>query len=307
MSASSDQVVVLGVTGGLGRAAARELAARGLPVRGVARHAPSDPDTGITYVQADAESAAGLDEACSGAVVIVHALNPPYDQWPERFPPINRAVIAAAERAGAKLVFVDNLYAYGPQPGPLTEDTPRAATSSKGQVRILLEEELLAAAGRGLPVAIARFSDYFGPWGRSAISALVLDPAGEGKAIRWPGSLDVPHTLHYLPDAARGLATLALDARADGQVWHVPALPAPTGREFAAAVNAALPAPVKVRRLSPATLRVGALFSKDAREMLELAYQWTAPFVADASRFEATFGPLELTPRDEAVRATLRG
>lgn len=307
MSGSPGQVVVLGVTGGLGRAAARELAARGLPVRGVARHAPADPDDGVIYVQADAESGTGLDEACAGAAVIVHALNPPYDQWPERFPPINRAVIAAAERAGAKLVFVDNLYAYGPQDAPLTEDTPRAATSGKGRVRIGLEGKLLAAADRGLRVTVARFSDYFGPWGRSAISALVLDPAREGKPIRWPGSLDVPHTLHYLPDAARGLAVLALDERADGKVWHVPALPAPTGRAFAAAVNAALPAPVKVKRLSPATLRVGALFSKDAREMLELSYQWTGPFVADGSRFEATFGPLELTPLDEAVRATISG
>lgn len=305
MSASPDQVVVLGVTGGLGRAAARELASRGLPVRGVARHAPSDPDTGVRYVQADAESGDGLDEACAGAAVIVNALNPPYDQWPERFPPLNRAVIAAAERAGAKLLFVDNLYAYGPQPDPLTEDTPRAATSSKGRVRTGLEEELMAAADRGLRVTIGRVSDYFGPWGRSAISALVFDPALAGKAIRWPGSLDVPHTLHYLPDAARGLATLALDERADGRVWHLPALPAPTGREFAAVVNAALPAPVKVKRLSPGTMRVGALFSRDAREMLELAYQWTAPFVEDASRFEAVFGPIELTPLDEAVRATV--
>jgi hypothetical protein len=50
---------------------------------------------------------------------------------------------------------------------------------------------------------------------------------------------------------------------------------------------------------------VGGLFSKDAREMVELTYQWTAPFVSDATRFETTFGPVETTPHEAAVAQTL--
>jgi hypothetical protein len=32
--------------------------------------------------------------------VIYQCLNAPYTQWPERFPPLQRSVLAAAERAG---------------------------------------------------------------------------------------------------------------------------------------------------------------------------------------------------------------
>jgi len=305
--ADGDLVVVIGGTGGLGGALVRELAGRGVRVRVVARRPSSAVPQGVEQHAADAESGAGLVAACAGASVVVNALNPPYHEWPQRFPAMNRAAIAAAQAQDARLVFVDNLYAYGPHDGPLTEDSPRAATSVKGRVRIALEDELLAAHRDGrVRATIGRLSDYYGPGGPgSAIAALILEPAVAGKTMRWPGSLDQPHTLHFLPDAARGLATLVLDDRADGAVWHLPAAPPVTGREFTAIVNDALPKPVKVATMGKTMLRIGGVFSKEAREMVELTYQWTAPFVADTSRFEASSGPIETTPHARAVPLTL--
>ncbi len=305
--ADGDLVVVLGGTGGLGGALVGELAGRGLRVRAVARGPSSALPQGVELRAADAESGAGLAEACAGASVVVNALNPPYHEWPQRFPVMNRAAIAAAQEQDARLVFVDNLYAYGPHEGPLREDSPRAATSVKGRVRIALEDELMAAHRDGrVRVTIGRLSDYYGPAGPgSAIAALILDPAVAGKTMRWPGSLDQPHTLHFLPDAARGLATLVLDERADGAVWHLPAAPPVTGRRFTTIVNEALQQPVKVAAMSRTMLRIGGLFSKDAREMVELTYQWTAPFVTDTSRFEETFGPIAVTAHAQAVPLTV--
>ena len=60
-----------------------------------------------------------------------------------------------------------------------------------------------------------------------------------------------------------------------------------------------------MRPLGAAMMRIGGLFSRDAREMVELSYQWTAPFVSDATRFEATFGPVQTTAHAEAVALTL--
>lgn len=204
-------------------------------------------------------------------------------------------------------MFVDNLYAYGPHEGPLREDSPRAATSVKGRARIALEDELMAAhRGGGVRVAIGRLSDYYGPAGPgSVIAALILERAVAGKTMRWPGSLDQLHTLHFLPDAAHGLATLVLDERADGAVWHLPVAPPVTGRQFTTIVNEALQEPVEVAALGRTMLRIGGLFSKEARETVELSYQWTAPFVADTSRFEETFGPIAVTAHEQAVPLTL--
>jgi hypothetical protein len=51
---------------------------------------------------------------------------------------------------------------------------------------------------------------------------------------------------------------------------------------------------------------IGGLFSKDARETVECLSRWTAPFVIDSARFEATFGSLSVTPHAVAVPTTLR-
>jgi hypothetical protein len=45
-------------------------------------------------------------------------------------------VILDGAAAGSKLVFSDNLYAYGPAGGPMTEQTPQLAQGPKGRIRI---------------------------------------------------------------------------------------------------------------------------------------------------------------------------
>src|SRR5262249_61585263 len=74
------------------------------------------------------------------------APTPPYHRWPELWPPIASALLGAAERHGAVLVTISNLYGYGPAPDsqgttgydpahPMTEETPLAAKGRKGSVR----------------------------------------------------------------------------------------------------------------------------------------------------------------------------
>ena len=62
------------------------------------------------------------------------------------------SILGAAESSGAKLVFADNLYAYGPVDGPLREDLPAAARGRKGRTRVEMAAQLLgrtATAGPG--------------------------------------------------------------------------------------------------------------------------------------------------------------
>ncbi len=46
-----------------------------------------------------------------------------------------RNVIDACRRHGTRLVFLDNVYAYGNVDGPMTEHTPYDPFSRKGEVR----------------------------------------------------------------------------------------------------------------------------------------------------------------------------
>jgi nucleoside-diphosphate-sugar epimerase len=128
-----------------------------------------------------------------------------------------------------------------------------------------------------------------------------------GKKPQWTGRLDQPHTFHYLPDIARGLLVLADRGEADGQVWHLPAAKPLTAQRFfdLVAQAAGQPVPVRASAASPALLAVAGVFSPLLREMRETTYQFRAPFVIDASKFEAVFGRLEPTPHRDAVQRTV--
>ena len=52
-------------------------------------------------------------------------------------------------------------------------------------------------------------------------------------------------------------------------------------------------------------MRMAGLFVPLLRSYREMTYQWTTPFVLDASAFEEAFGPFEVTPHDEALAATV--
>ena len=105
--------------------------------------------------------------------------------------------MAAAERADALLVTLENVYGYGPTGGQaMTEDLPLAATTSKGRTRAEMTAELLAAveAGRAR-VAIGRASDFFGAGvTESTLGARVFANALAGKRADFIGNPDLPHT-----------------------------------------------------------------------------------------------------------------
>ncbi len=142
--------VVLGASGGIGRALVRELARRGHPVRAVHRRGgATDPPRGVAALAADVATAEGARAACAGAAVVHHCAQPPYHRWAQEFPAMNEAVLAGAVAAGAKLVVADNLHTYAPSRGPLTEDAPQRPTSRKGTVRLALTTRLLDAHRAG--------------------------------------------------------------------------------------------------------------------------------------------------------------
>jgi nucleoside-diphosphate-sugar epimerase len=262
---TADLQVVLGSSGGLGRALVDLLAAQGRKVRAVSRTAaPDRPPVNVEWLRADVSTSEGALAACARASTVYFAAQPPYGEWSTLFPAMTERVIAGASAAGAKLVMVDNLYMYGPQARALNEDTPREANGSKGVTRMAMENQLFNAHRDGrVRVVIGRLSDYFGPRGlNSTLSALVLEPALKGKAMRWPGDAGQPRTLHFLADAALGLAMLGDRDRADGEVWHLPSAPPILGSEFMALVNDALDQKVKAKTLGTISMRIGGLFSK---------------------------------------------
>jgi nucleoside-diphosphate-sugar epimerase len=303
-----DQLHVVFGTGQVGHALAAVLAGRGLTVRVVSRHRPPELAEGIDWRAADATDPDAASDAAKGAAVVYQCLNAPYTQWPERFPPLQRGVLAAAERGGALLVTLENLYGYGPTGGkPMTEDLPLAATTVKGRTRAAMTAELLAAAGAGrVRVAIGRASDFFGPGVTqgSTLGERVFGNALAGKRADFIGHPGLPHTYSYVPDIAAGLATLGTDPRAAGQVWHLPGPATGTTRALLDLVAAEVGHPVGVRSVPKLAVRALGLVNPMLRELAEMSYEFDEPFVLDTSKYQAAFGTAG-TPLKAAVAATV--
>jgi nucleoside-diphosphate-sugar epimerase len=300
--------VVLGAGGGTGRALVGELVRRGRRVRAVSHGGRvAGLPASVEQVGADLYDVASAAKAVDGASVVYHAAQPPYAEWAGRFERMNDAVARAAGGAGARLVFADNLYMYGPGSSPMTEATPQRATDRKGAQRIRLAADLLARHQRGeVDVAIGRSADYFGPHGvNSGVGERAFGAILSGKAAAGVGSIDEPHSFSYLPDLARAMVVLGDRDKAAGRAWHLPVTDPITVRALMERAASAAGVPAKVRVDGPLALRLAGLFVPMAREVGVVLYQWTGPFVSDWSAFEVAFGPFERTPLDEALAATV--
>jgi nucleoside-diphosphate-sugar epimerase len=197
---------------------------------------------------------------------------------------------------------------YPPVDGAMDETTPAVARTKKGAVRAAMAAELLAAHREGrLRVVIGRSSDYYGPWGpASVVGERFFKAVLAGKKAQWFADLDQPHTMSYLPDMARAFVVLGDREEADGKVWHTPAAPDLTGRQFIELAARVAGTRARPAVLGPGTVRALGLVVPILREFPELMHQWERPFVSDASAFQAAFGPFSVTTHKEAIAATLQ-
>jgi nucleoside-diphosphate-sugar epimerase len=261
---------------------------------------------GVAVLAANVAEGDDARRACDGAAVVYHCANPPYARWPELHPPLMRAIIEGASSAGAKLVFGDNLYAYGPVDGRLTEDLPSRAHGPNGRTRARIAEDLLAAHEDGrVRAAIGRGSDFFGPHAhQSTVGDRVFARAVAGKPAQVLGDPDAPHTVTYIEDFARALVTLGEREKALGKVWHVPNAETVITRQFVEMVFAELGRPPRLRAAPKWGLVLAGLFNPTVRAVREQLYQSERPWLVSSRRFEQAFG-WRATPLQEAIRATV--
>ena len=277
--------VVVGATGGTGTALVRELLDRGQKVRAVSRRGDCAVP-GVEAVAADAGDAAKMREVCAGASAVYNCVNPPLTQWRELFPEVIRSLVAAAGAADAVLAFADDTWMYGRVDRPMTEDTPVRPATELGVFRAWLAEMTLAAHLRGdARTVIARGGELYGPAVESLLGQNLFGRAVLGRRPVWFGNPDAPITPTYIGDFARGLATVAADERAWGQVWHVPHTAPTTGREFVTLLARRVGRPLKPFTISPAMTAPLKAVSSVARAGASLLYQFEQPFIVDSSKY----------------------
>lgn len=301
--------VILG-TGAIGRAVMNELIKRGESVRMVNRSGRMEKaPAGVEVLPADLYAPLQVKEVTRSAKVVYQASQPHYNQWTTKFPALQESIINGLTGSDAKLVIVENLYMYGATNGvPMTEVTPHNAHTKKGQTRSAMSRSAFEAHRAGkLRVTAGRGSDFFGPWGLStaAMGERTFYPLLNGKAASLVGDVDAPHTHTFVNDFGKALVILGERPEADGEAWHVPNdNPRISQREMVSLIAEEMSIQPKFSAMGKSMMWIGGWFIPEAKEMVEMMYEFEQPFIVDSSKFESTFG-MKATPMREAIKETV--
>ena len=305
---TDQQLHVIFGAGQIGSPLAASLIGRGHQVR-IVRRSGGGP-AGAQVVHGDAGDAAFAADVVKGATSVYHCLNPAYDAalWEHELPRLMGSLVAAAGRAKARLVVLDNLYMLGATHSvPMNEDTPTNPCSRKGAIRARVAALLFEAHQRGDVRAVSgRAADFYGPGG---VQSYYGDPMWsrvmKGKSAQVLTDPDIVHAHHYTFDVAAALATLGTAPDdVTGRWWMLPAAPAVTPRVLIGAFAEALGRPIAIERVPGFMIGVLGLFMPFMRELGEMNYQWTEPFLVDDRRYRERFGASPTAIAD-GTRATV--
>ena len=303
----SGTTVVLG-NGTVGRLVTRTLLDRGDSVRIAQRTRPADLPPGASFIACDILERDAVHTAVQGAGQVVLAVGFPYDSrvWQTAWPRTMTNVVEACEAAGARIVFLDNLYQLGPQNEPRREDMPLSSAGEKPPILTEVTRIWMAARDR-VRLAALRCPDFYGP----GVSASHIGDTGFGRLANGKPALllappDTPHDFAYVPDIARAIVTL-LDAPDDafGQVWNMPCAPTRTPREILQLGADAIGVRLRITSVPLWLLPLLGRFSRTMKEVADVAFTWDRPYQVDASKFTRRFG-LDVTPFEAGAPATAR-
>ena len=293
--------------GPVGSTTAIRLAELGHHVTVLTRSGSGPNHEGIELARGDATDVDTLTALLDGSGALVNAANPAYHKWPQDWPPLHQAMCAAAERTGALLVVMDNLYAFGAGASmPMREDSPMHPTGHKGAVRADMATSLMNAHSEGrLRAALVRASDFYGPHVRdSAFAERVVPRVIASKKVSLLGSLDVPHSISYMPDVASTIVAVITTPSAAGRSWLVPNAPASNQREIVEAFAHAAGTSAKASTVPRYAISLGGIVVPLFRELKETWYQFAEPWITDSTRTETELG-LKATPLTEGADATV--
>lgn len=232
-SSAPATVSLTGATGFLGWHLAEAFHDAGWHVRAVVRPGSAKPlPEGVHPVEAALApaDAAALATAIAGSALVVHNAGIIRAAHPSAFDAVNvggtRAVVDAANRAGARLIFVSSQAAagVGSPLRPLREGDPPRPLTAYGRSKLGAEEVI--RSGARVPWTILRPSAIYGPRDRGFLPLFRLASRGLFLQVARPTA---QFTLTYVHDVVRAVVLAADDARAAGEtlfVGHAPAYPA---------------------------------------------------------------------------------
>lgn len=299
--------VVLGASGNIGKLLVPYLTAKGYKVRAVGRTKPSFKDVNVENLAADYDSQDSLNKVTAEADYIFMLIGLEYTTkiWQAQWPSLTKRIIEATKNSKAKLIFFDNVYAYGLTEGAMTETSPMNAETKKGLVRKEIDELLLKAIETGeIKAIIAKSADFYGPEiATSVIGDRFFNLILTKDTFEWFGNPDKLHNYTFVSDISPALEALAA-SNFVGNI-HLPTSKPMTGHEFKILLEKLTGKTLKLSPLRQSTAWWLGLFMPILRELHEMMYQSENDYNFNSDKFESMFENFHPTSYEIGFKETL--
>jgi nucleoside-diphosphate-sugar epimerase len=305
--------LIVGFTGGIGRATAQSLLNRGEKVIALVRDLNKAERyaaelQGIELRQGDASRLQDVLSASENCSRLFYCANVPYPMWHTHTRELLKISIEAAVKNKLKFIFPGNVYVYGhPQQSLINEGHPHAANTKKGQIRIDMENMLFNTSRESdFTYAIVRFPDFYGPFVINGYYDQIFLNALKGKKINWIGSLKVPQEFIFIEDAGESMVIAGLSGKSNNMMFNVPGFSETTAREFLNEIVKQSGKKSKVSSINiPFLISIAGVFDKLIYEFSEMFYLKRERLILNGALFRSTFGTLPATPYAEGIKKTL--
>ena len=307
----SDNLHVVFGTGPVGSWIASTLVERGETVRAVNRSGKLQTScpNGVEIVSADASDPdAGDPRGRRGAPSSTRRSIPPTTSGTSCSPACRPARSPRPRPSGARYISIDNLYLYGLRRRCHHRGLPRSRPTAAR-----------ASCARAWPPRCWRPTTPATCRLRSCARATTTGPASTAlgvrradlrAAARRQGRRGDRQRRHRRTRSPTSRTSRARPSRSDsrdealGGVWFTPHAAAQTQRAMIEEASRLAGVKPRVNVVSPLMLRLVGLFSPPVREMGEMMYEFTNPFVVDSSKSERELG-LSATPISDGLSRTI--
>jgi nucleoside-diphosphate-sugar epimerase len=332
------KVIVFGSTGAIGTNLVEILSAEHADweiltvtrsVKGTSRLASMNLPN-VTMVEGDPLDKESVLKLTADCDIVYSCIGLPYERkyWAKNWPIVIENLLAAIKQDSTngsmqkkRLVFCDNLYAYGPgENRSRTSSTIAPSDKSKPAVRAKLREMMVQHMTEypGTVTSVGG-ADFFGPHvtTNGFLGDTVTGKIVQGQSALGIGSVSVVHDFCFAPDFARALAVVSANDEnflkaADKFLICPHTIHNKTIQEIANDIAVKVAAadtttttttkPVSFSVLSKWMLILLSPFVGFLGEILEMLPFWTAPYTVDDSEFASTFG-VQATPYDSALQS----
>ena len=300
---------ILGSNGQIGHELAKELYKNYTKEIRLVSRKPQKIHDSDELVSADLLDFNETNNAISGSDIVYFTVGLPMDSemWMKQFSKILDNVIEACKIHRSKLVFFDNTYMYPKTSAIQFENTIFSPSGKKSLVRAQLADKIIKEMeANELKAVVCRAPEFYGPEKTQSITnTMIFSNIKAKQKLKIPISDSTLRTLIWTPDASRAMALIGNTDDAYGQTWHLPCDRSLTYKEM---INIA--DKIENEKLSYSIIKlwkfkVGSLFNKNAKELLELLPRYEVDNLFNSDKFKKRFPSFPVTSFESGIKQKL--